>query len=925
MANNIKGITVEIGGDTTPLNKALKGVNDTGKSLQDQLKEVNRQLKFDPNNTVLLQQKQELLTKEIENTSQKLSTLKEAEKQAQEQFAQGKISQEQYQALQREVIKTESQLKNLGKQAGLTNAALDKVAVTTGKIGKAATDLGKGLMPVTAGITAAGVAAVAAYTDVDKGADTVIEKTGATGAAAKEMVNAYKDVAASVPDDMQEVGNAVGEINTRLEFTGDKLKTASEDFLKFAKINNTDVNTSVQLVSRAMGDAGIDANDYKSVLDELTVAGQKSGISIDSLTENLAKYGAPMRALGLDTKTSIAMFAGWEKAGVNTEIAFSGMKKAISTWGSEGKDSREEFQKTLEEIKNAPDIAAATTQAIAVFGQKAGPDLADAIKGGRFEVRDYIDALNNSAGAVENTYSGIVDGTDDAKTAMNAAKVAASELGGTVLEALAPVLQKVAAVAKRAAEGIGSMDDGTKRTILTVAAVVAAVAPALLIAGKIASGISAVTGAMAMAKTATIAQTAAQYGWNAALLTSPITWIVVGIAAVVAAVVLLFKNCKPFHDWVMNALKTVESVAKTVFGAIVTFFAATIPGAWRSLVSFFQGIPAWWSNLWTQVGQFFKTLWSGIISFITTTIPRWVNSFIQWIQKLPYNIGVAIGTMLAHIVNFGVKAWAWITTTLPQIIQGIINWFAQLPGEIWSVLTDIIVKIGLWVSNMVLKVATEVPKIINRVVNFFAQLPGKVWAYLANVVSKVVQWAANLVSTAATEIPKFVSTVVNFISELPGKMLDIGANIVKGIWNGINSAIDWLHSMIADFCSGIINGFKTALQIHSPSQLFADIVGKNIALGIGQGFIGNMKSVVATMTDAIPTTWDTGVQVRTALAYGGSYSYSSGASEQTSTLTPTAGGDITVKQYFQGKVPTPAETARQTRNGLKQVIKQLKR
>lgn len=80
MANNIKGITVEIGGDTTPLNKALKGVNDTGKSLQDQLKEVNRQLKFDPNNTVLLQQKQELLTKEIENTSQKLSTLKEAEK-----------------------------------------------------------------------------------------------------------------------------------------------------------------------------------------------------------------------------------------------------------------------------------------------------------------------------------------------------------------------------------------------------------------------------------------------------------------------------------------------------------------------------------------------------------------------------------------------------------------------------------------------------------------------------------------------------------------------------------------------------------------------------------------------------------------------------------------------------------------------------
>lgn len=75
------------------------------------------------------------------------------------------------------------------------------------------------------------------------------------------------------------------------------------------------------------------------------MAGQKSGISIDTLTANLAKYGAPMRALGIDTKTSIAMFAGWEKAGVNTEIAFSGMKKAISNWGAAGKDSTVEFKR----------------------------------------------------------------------------------------------------------------------------------------------------------------------------------------------------------------------------------------------------------------------------------------------------------------------------------------------------------------------------------------------------------------------------------------------------------------------------------------------------------------------------------------------------------------------------------------------------
>lgn len=165
----------------------------------------------------------------------------------------------------------------------------------------------------------------------------------------------------------------VGEINTRLDFTGEQLRAASVQFLKFAKVNGADVNTAVQLVTRAMGDAGISADRYGEILDALTVAGQKSGISIDTLAGNLAKYGAPMRALGIDTKNAIAMFAGWEKAGVNTEIAFSGMKKAISTWGASGKDSTVEFQKTLAAIKSAPSIASATSMAIDVFRSESGP------------------------------------------------------------------------------------------------------------------------------------------------------------------------------------------------------------------------------------------------------------------------------------------------------------------------------------------------------------------------------------------------------------------------------------------------------------------------------------------------------------------------------------------------------------------------
>ena len=125
MANRIKGITIEIGGDTTGLNKALSDVNKSIKDTQSELKDVDRLLKIDPNNVELLTQKQKLLTKEIADTRDKLDTLKEAEKQAQQQFKDGKISEEQYNALKREIIATENAEKNLTGQLKDTNKAID--------------------------------------------------------------------------------------------------------------------------------------------------------------------------------------------------------------------------------------------------------------------------------------------------------------------------------------------------------------------------------------------------------------------------------------------------------------------------------------------------------------------------------------------------------------------------------------------------------------------------------------------------------------------------------------------------------------------------------------------------------------------------------------------------------------------------------
>ena len=127
-ANRIKGITVEINGDTTGLSKALSGVNKEIRSTQSQLRDVEKLLKLDPGNTELLAQKHKLLGQAVSETKEKLETLKTAQEQANEALRNGTISQEQYDGLQREIIETENELRRLEEQANQSATALQKIS-----------------------------------------------------------------------------------------------------------------------------------------------------------------------------------------------------------------------------------------------------------------------------------------------------------------------------------------------------------------------------------------------------------------------------------------------------------------------------------------------------------------------------------------------------------------------------------------------------------------------------------------------------------------------------------------------------------------------------------------------------------------------------------------------------------------------------
>lgn len=830
--NNIKGITVEINGETGPLNTALKGVNKSSYDLKSELKQVEKALKLDPKNTVLLQQKQELLAKSVTNTKEKLETLKTAEEQAQQKFAEGKISEEQYRALQREVINTEQELHRLETAASNSNVTLNRISETSDKIAKGAKGVGTAMTPVTAAIGGIATGAVAAFTEVDKGMDIVIKKTGATGETSKELEKIYKDLGSSVPDSMEEVGSAIGEINTRFEFTGDTLKNASEDFLKFAKINDIDVNSSVQLVSRAMGDAGIKSSEYNSVLDKLTVAAQKSGIGMDSLTENLAKYGAPMRALGIDTNTSIAMFAGWEKAGVNTEIAFAGMKKAISNWGSQGKDSSKEFEKTLEAIKKAPNIAKATSMAIDVFGQKAGPDLADAIQGGRFEVQDYVEALKKSEGAVTNTYAGIESGTDKAKTAFNAMKIAGGELGDTIMKTLTPILTDIAVKAKAVADKFAGLSEGTKKTILIVMAVIAAIAPLAFLISGIATIVSKVT------KSIKILTTAIKF------MTGPIGLTILAVAALVIGFTYLWTHCEGFRTFWISLWNGIKTITKVTVDALVNFFTVTIPGAWNGLKAFFTGIPAWFSNLWTGVKTTTTTVWTSIGTFFTT-------------------LWTGIQTFFVTIWNLIVSG---VMAILNPFIQGVINIFNSMKDGFTTIFEGIkLYFTGVWMAIKLIflgpillildlctgnfgKLKTDTEKIFNGLKEAFRLI----WDGIKLIFTGVVTAIAGFLKLTWDGIVNTAKTIFNGLKDFFKGLWDGIKDTAKSAWNGLKTTVvDICKSIVSgakDVWNGLLNWFKEL-----PGNL--KTIGSNMFTSMKDGVtstIGNVSSAVKTgMNNAI--------------------------------------------------------------------------
>ena len=257
---------------------------------------------------------------------------------------------------------------------------------------------------LVAGITACTVALTKMGQEMNSAVGEIAKGTGATGKDLQELEQSFKNVlSGGVKADMQQVGVMIAEINTRFGSAGEELEKLTDQFDMFSTVTGVDTKEAIDGVADVMAKWGIETKDTKKLLDQLTKAGQHSGISIQTLMNSLKNGKTVFAQFGMSTTKSIAFLGTLAKAGVNTETAMQGMKYALNKFATEGKNAEQAFKEVGDAIKQAGSDSEALQIAIENFGSKAGAEMINVFRNGAGSIEEFEKALREAGGTLEET------------------------------------------------------------------------------------------------------------------------------------------------------------------------------------------------------------------------------------------------------------------------------------------------------------------------------------------------------------------------------------------------------------------------------------------------------------------------------------------------------------------------------------------
>lgn len=782
MANKIKGLTVEIGGDTTKLGKALEDVNKKSRDLSSELGEVNRLLKLDPGNTDLLAQKQKILAEAVETTAEKLKKLKEAEKQVQQQFERGEVSEEQVRALQREIISTEKKMEQYESAIEDTNRALkgmddstEEVEASSGQLGETLANVAKTGMAAVATAAAALVTGLVAAAESSRDYRTEMGKLDVAfttnGHTSEAALGAYKELQGVLgeTDQAVEAANHLAKLTENEQelarWTGDILPGIFATF-------------GASLPLEGLTEAANETAKVGQVTGPLADALNWAGVSEDAFNESLKKCTTEQerQTLIMETLTGLYSEASEKYKETNAEVIRA--NQANEEWMSSMAGVGGAIEPIITDIK----LMGASLLSEAVPGVQS---LADAFRG---LMNGEDGAAADFGAAVSDLVSGLISKITEAlptiaQTGMSVISAIVTAIGQqlpTVLQTggeilfqlLSGIVSNLPSIAQGALDAIGGFVQGLQTNL-----------PLVLEKGRelllnLANGIrenlpSLVSQALDILTNfaQTIydnAPTLVQTGFE--VLSNVVAGIISAIPELIARVPEIIST---FANTINDNFPTILAKGAELLWQIITGILSVIPDLIANIPKIITAIVDVWEAFnWLNLGKKAITLLKdGVLKMVSSvksagkSIATTVTDTLKDLPSKLLNLGKSAISDLGGSIKNGASS---IKTAAKTIFDGVVNTFKDLPSKLVSVGSDLIK--GLW----------------NGISDMSGWVIGKIQSFCSNALSSIKSF---------------------FGIKSPSRVLrdEVGAMLAEGMAIGIEENADAPLDAMADLSDGLLD------------------------------------------------------------------------------------------------------------------------
>ena len=899
MANRIKGITVEIGGDTTGLDKALKSVNTTIKSTQSSLKDVNRLLKLDPSNTELLSQKQKLLKDAISATKEKLDALKTAQEQAKQQLENGDLGQDKYDALQREIIETEQELRRLQEQAATTNAALEKIDAVGAKmesVGDSIAGAGKKMMPLTTVIGGLGVAAVKTAADFDSSMSQVAAISGATG----DDLQALRDKAREMGEKTKFSASEAADAMTYMAMAGWKSKdmiSGIDGIMNLAAASGEDLATTSDIVTDALTAFGLSAKDSGHFADILAAASSNANTNVSMMGETF-KYCAPIAgALGFsaeDTAEAIGLMAN---AGIKSSQAGTALRTIMNNLAGDVKISGRAIGEVTIATTNADgsmrDLSDILADCRVAFGNLTESEKANAAESlvGKNAMSGFL-ALMNAAPEDIAKLSGALDNCDGSAEKMAATmqdnlagqltilKSQLQELAISFGEILMPAIRSIISKIQDFVDKLNGMDEGTKQAIVKIGLLVAAIGPLLIVIGNVISKTGTALRAFSSLGKGVLKLSynfqngiglAGKLGTALGGISAPVLAVVAVIGTLVAAFMHLWNTNDGFREAIigtwnkiketvsgfcqgivdrLNALgfefKDILDVLKTAWDAFCSLLAPVFEGVFNNIANILSTV----TGVITGILDVFIGIFTGNWSQAWTGVKEIFSSIWDGISSFFSNILNVIKGVADVVLGWFGTSWNEVWTNVKTFFENIWNGIVSFFKGVWDGICNT-VKTAVMLIGSILQAAFDIITLPFRLIwENCKEIITSTWQKIkdtvttvinavSSVISTVMEAIKNVFSTVWTAISTKVSSVVNGIKETVSTVFNVIKTVASSVWNGIKNTISSVVDGIKNKVSSVFNSVKSTV-----SSVFNGI--KSTATSVWNG----IKNAITTPIEA---------------------------------------------------------------------------